>query len=1063
MLFAVPALAQEQVSVRAGEHRGYTRLVFDWGGPVTYQIDEQATSFTVTFNKAATINTDARGKNVTGLSVLAGDPLKVQVNVPDGAKSRSFPVGARIVVDVYDPPANPNTAEAGKAPDAAQTNQTSVTQAAPAATPASTAATTPPATNTAPAQPSATASTATPAAPATSATPAQPLPSVNSANTPNEKELQEVQDAIKGMQNLVAEVLNNKEIIVSREGGAAAGIPPAGAAGAPANTATGNAAEPAIAPAQTAASSGARTQNTPRKELPAPDVYTLSSTASVGLAAFEDAGRLWMVVDRADTLIKPVASGPNAEELQPVQELKVDGAQAYIGQALPSAFLQGQGGGLLWSVSMSAEVPQAAPAAPKRVDVTKGRDRGGKIVFPFTTARRVLDITDPSTGNVLKVVTVEDAKDFSGPRRDFAEFTVLQSPVGLAILPKVDDLVVEVGKDGVTIARPDGLSLLPEDMVANASGRGDFRARMASQNKDDRRILNFSDWRMGGLDVLNENRTTILSTMGNLTRGTQIENLITLAKMQLANGRGAEALGFLNFAQTEMPELDQNPEFLSLRGVAEAFDWKTDEAFHNLSDPILRDYEEADVWRAFALADLGDWQQAHEILPDDMSMMADYPPEIRNRLGIVLAEIYLRAGERDQAEQVLTLIEQDQDKLNLAHDSALQYLKGEAARQRGKLDETKALWEKLANGTDNLYRVKAGLALTRLKVDQKEMTPAQAIDNLERLRYAWRGDELEAQVSYWLGRTYFENGEYVKGLKIMREAAALVPDTVLGQRINGDMSSIFTDFYTSDKLDKVSPLDAVDLYEAFTDLVPAGEKGNAVMSRLAEHLVKADLLDRAGNLLSQLIDKRLSGDAAAKTATRLAAIQLIDKDAKGALQSLDKADGFLKALPPEVATQARFNELSLLRARAMSLNNQTEQALKLLETVPASDEVNRLRADIAWRNGFWDDAAYALDDVILDENFSLTRPLSDEHAMLILQRAVALNLSGDRIGLANAREKYAEAMSQTNKARLFEVVTRPRKNAGLADRDTLLSTVSEVDLFGEFLDSYKQENAAPSQ
>lgn len=80
--------------------------------------------------------------------------------------------------------------------------------------------------------------------------------------------------------------------------------------------------------------------------------------------------------------------------------------------------------------------------------------------------------------------------------------------------------------------------------------------------------------------------------------------------------------------------------------------------------------------------------------------------------------------------------------------------------------------------------------------------------------------------------------------------------------------------------------------------------------------------------------------------------------------------------------------------------------------------------------------------------------------MLILQRAVALNLSGDRIGLANLREKFAEAMSQTNKARLFDVVTRPRKNAGLADRETLLSTVSEVDLFADFLNSYRDVDPA---
>ena len=54
------------------------------------------------------------------------------------------------------------------------------------------------------------------------------------------------------------------------------------------------------------------------------------------------------------------------------------------------------------------------------------------------------------------------------------------------------------------------------------------------------------------------------------------------------------------------------------------------------------------------------------------------------------------------------------------------------------------------------------------------------------------------------------------------------------------------------------------------------------------------------------------------------------------------------------------------------------------------------------------------------------------------------------------REKYSDAMSQTDKARIFEVITRPRQSAALADRETLMGIVSEVDLFSDFLESYKE-------
>ena len=100
-------------------------------------------------------------------------------------------------------------------------------------------------------------------------------------------------------------------------------------------------------------------------------------------------------------------------------------------------------------------------------------------------------------------------------------------------------------------------------------------------------------------------------------------------------------------------------------------------------------------------------------------------------------------------------------------------------------------------------------------------------------------------------------------------------------------------------------------------------------------------------------------------------------------------------------------------------------------------------------------AAEALNEVIVDENISLTRPVSGEQADLILNRAVALSLSNDRIALSNMRTKYNDLMLQTSKARQFEVITRPRGTTALADRETLLSIVSEVDLFKDFLESYR--------
>ncbi|MGB0720099.1 MAG: hypothetical protein ACPGRX_06475, partial [Bdellovibrionales bacterium] len=227
------------------------------------------------------------------------------------------------------------------------------------------------------------------------------------------------------------------------------------------------------------------------------------------------------------------------------------------------------------------------------------------------------------------------------------------------------------------------------------------------------------------------------------------------------------------------------------------------------------------------------------------------------------------------------------------------------------------------------------------------------------------------------------------------------------------------------------------------------------VERLSDRLAAADLLGRAADLLDYQLTHRVDGLYAYDIAVKLAALRLLDNKPNEAIQALDIAAQKLDALKPEFKTDDKLTTMAMLRARALSRQGRPDQALGLLNDLEPNSNINRLRADIAWTAGYWDDASYALQDVILDQNMSLTRPLSEENAELILRRAVALNLAGDRIELANMREKYSDAMLQTDKAKVFEVITRPRQNTTLADRETLLGIVSEVDLFEDFLNSYK--------
>jgi len=993
------AFAQDSVTLRASQKAGYSRLVFVWPNKAgAYTLDQShAGQVALTFKKPAKLDPSGAGgvPNILGVSVESEAPLRVVVTTPSGSKIRDMTVGGRVIVDVYDPPEGPVKPQTKK---------------------------------TAPEKPAVVPVKGAPKKPEPAS---EPVPI-----SPKKAVIQKTEPPKAPLPKMPLEELPKDK---------APPAPPETGLKTPDTSMPALSSSPAVTPSVVVDVSKGRA---------VPTTIFLSSTQTFGLAAFVQAGHVYVVEDKNDLLLKPQVNGPDAAKMGALEEVKTPQGRAYLAVLPETSRVKGEGEGLVWRVLVAPDLAMNAGIEPVPDNVTEGTPRSGALVWPLKSARAVIDLKDPVSGQKIKVVTVEKAEALGGVARHYVDFDVLESAIGLAIVPKVDDLEVKIIKGDVHISRPEGLTMVGQTKAESVSKSQSAPIKIPKDATHAQKVFDFKGWRLGGVSAQAKNRTLILEELNDLSYGGKVESLLTLAKMYLSNGMGPEALGFMDFAGDILPALREGPEFQALFGVAQALSQRSEEAFKTLSDDRLRGFDEINGWRVFALADLGDWQQAAEILPDNMTLLQDYPDVILARLGPVLAEVALRAGKPELAEKILALVEHNESQMAAPQKATLDYLKGEVARQKGKTDETKALWEPLTKGPDDLYRAKAGLALTRLLIDKKALSPEKAIDALERLRYAWRGDELEAQINYWLGRTYFESGAYVKGLNLMKEAGTLAPESNISKRIAGDMVEVFSGLFLGKDFEKVSPLDAVALYETFPALMPRDARSDQIIERLAEYLAKVELFDRAGALYTRQLQTKLDGPEAFRIAVRLAAIRLLDNDADKALAAINLADQKMQAFPA-LKTPENGRLVSLLRARALSRQGRPDQAMALLNDMEKTKDVNRLRADIAWTAGYWDDAAEALGDVILDQNISLARPLESENVALLLQRAIALSLAGDRIGLANMREKYLTAVNATEKAKVFEVITRPRKSAALADRETLLGVVKEVDLFADFLKSYK--------
>lgn len=1020
-LFCVTTIfAADIVPLRISEKDGYDRVVFGLKNTAEYTLRTEEGHLIIKFNiPAQTTDEISEVDNIGALKILSNTPLEVSFEIPKSSKVRDFKIGKRVVLDIYDP-TNPED----KLQKTKETSPQKEAPPVPVEKPQQTEAKDEPVTQPVKKQePPKLKAKPEPEKKADAEKTETPQPSPLPANPPAFV--------------LVPETLTSEKQAQEKP---------------ETNTSHEKSGEKQEKPNENAALKKAVNQEN--------HVISVRSTTNLGMAAFRFYDDLWLIIDNNASLVMPNLSTAKPDLFGNFERVMINDANAYKIR-MPSdekLNIMGQGVGLTWDLIMGDKVKSKIPPEPIYQNESA-------VLFPLYAVSKILETEHPDTGERIIIVTADEARQFGAYKQTFIEFSVLYSPIGLAILPKVDDLKVSQTSRGIIVSRPQGLALSSAtdkkaaEIFVQQSSEGDKDHKddgHGRASKEDTNLYKFSKWKLGKSIDLTKNQNILLEAFPDKSEGKRVEDLITLGKMMLSHGLAAEAIGYFEFARDELPGLEESAEFKALRGAALALDWKSEDAVNDLLHKSLRNEKEVQYWAAYVLADLKDWQQAASVMPDDFRPIYDYPDYIAHTLALTLAEVSLRAGQVNKAKELLNLVETTDDNISAHNNAELKYLQGEAFRQEGELDKAIEVWKSLSEDDDDLFSVRSKLALTILEANEKKITTDEVIDRLESIRYAWRGDDLEAQIKYWLGKAYFDKDEFVVGLSIMRDAASIAGQTALARKIASDMAQTYLELYLGPKLKDVKPLNALAVYEQFRELTPIGAQGNMLEQNLAEHLVRAQLFERATKMLRHQVDHRLSGEEKLNTAIRLAEIELMDNNPQQAINALSKATSELRRLKESPEKEEKKNEIELLRIRAYAKNKEYDKSLSLLEKLTPDQTVNRLKAGIAWKAGYWEDAAKHLNSVIIDENLTPESKLNQEQAELILNRAIALNLSSKQIALANMRAKYTPLMEPTNKINQFELITRPKRVVSAGDREALIATVSEVEIFKDFLESYRE-------
>ena len=644
-------------------------------------------------------------------------------------------------------------------------------------------------------------------------------------------------------------------------------------------------------------------------------------------------------------------------------------------------------------------------------------------------ANRVLTLSDPNVGDKIVAVLGRAGRAVLAGR-DYADFSLLPTAAGIAVKPLSDGLTVTAHDARVRISKIGGLALTPP------AATSDTPALLTSVD-DNSSFLDFAHWPkaqgQGFLDMERKLRATIAKAAPEKIN----RERLALAQFYLGNGFAAETLGVLKQMHESDPALDGNRHLQVMRAAADYLMGRYRDTHNDLIGASFVGDRHAAFWRGLADAATDDWTDARQSLLDAGPVIKRYPVEWRARAQLAMTNAALAAGSVEGADLALAKIPKSLPKTlmlerELAHARLL--------AQEDRYKAAAPIFAALQKSGDDRISANAIYENTNAAITAGVLSRAKGIEVLEELRFRWRGDALEMKTLRKLGALYFADGRWREGLEKLRVASLYFPNDDLARQAQDDMRNAFDRLFLKGKADKIAPIEALSLFYDFIDLTPIGPNGDEMIRRMADRLVKVDLLGPAATLLNYQVNKRLDGVARAQVATRLALLYLMDRKPEKALQTIRETA--LSGMPDDVNRQRM-----LLEARALAAMKRYDQALDLV-SVDDSPDAKKLHADISWDSGQWAIAAQTT-EALLADRWNDAKPLAPEERTDVMRAAIAYSLANDETSLDRLRAHFAPKMQATPDANAFAVVTQNIDSHGLAFRETAakLASISTLEAF----------------
>lgn len=743
-----------------------------------------------------------------------------------------------------------------------------------------------------------------------------------------------------------------------------------------------------------AAAGGDRAANAvvPVRAVSTPDktVLTFQWGAPVGAAVFRRGEAVWVVFDTAARM-----DLTGAKALGPARDARWAAGRDYtaVRIAAPDGLAvsaEGQGG--TWTVTIGGVQAEAQAVAVDRAD-----DGSPALVARMAGATKAVWLTDPLVGDRFAAVTaLAPGKGFSGARTT-VDLKLIPTAQGLAVETATDDLKIEAAGDLVTLSRPGGLTLSPPSAALEAGQQGVDAPRRAAHP-----ALILDAWATTGEAGFSDRYRRLQDAAGRETMAAAdnprapVEARLALARFLVGSGLNYEAIGVLNALVAKAPNLQGEPEVRGLRGAARVGVGRLEEAQADFAVGALSGDPATRVWQGYIAAEQGDWEGARRHFAAGASAIDGFPKEWRARFGAAHAMAAVQTNDLPAAQKLLAYVfSQDAP---AADQLTARLVQARLFDLSGDKDRALAVYKAVARAPLDGIATPAKLGAVSLELDKGAITPDQAAQRLEQLKWRWRGDATELAVIRKLSDIYLQQGRYREALDALRSAGKRMAGVPGAAEIQADQSNAFRALFLEGAADGLQPVQALALFYDFRELTPIGADGDEMVRRLSRRLIDVDLLSQAAELLKHQVDERLDGVAKAQVATNLATVYLMDRQPEKALQAIWGSRTTL--LPTAMNSERRA-----LEARALMDLGRFDHAMEVLDR-DQSAPAREVRADIFWKQQKWAEAAPIYEARLGERYKAAGTPLTPAEESWLIRAGVGYSLSGDRAALQRLNGRY---------------------------------------------------------